>query len=1243
MANCKPEAYHGCKQLGVGPNCNNDPGPQNVADLQFDYTPEMFPRGDEAKRRCLEQHEQDLRDLEENGTKLCDDQQAACNCPPVLGADQSVVLLCSAECQGNYEKCLAELAYSLSGEVNTASCHCPRLQCPGPIIDNGGFGKPPKPPGAPVTVRDVLKALHDADLTVTNSMYGIPIELVYGKTYLPGNLIWLSAEREVQSQSTIMSYENGSLVRTTTFNAATYIDMQLGLCAGQLDGVSRVWLDSVLIYDKTTTTVEVPPGVTIAFYQGSPAQKVVPDIALVEGFGRVPAYRDMACIYFTNINLNSLAGFPEWKIEVARSVTEEPVTLQSQEYTDYDILKVDIPARRVFVKDGASVVVLDYDSMEEVSFNILADVVAVSELPNAIASDGTEVRVHDFNNGTELTSVTIAHDYFSVVTMLDNKNFQASYLVGMDGTTESRVYEISDIDSTLELVQTLAVPAKWAAFLSYVGTEEEPTISSVSNSLFLLTEDGTNLVVNESVYSSTDALATLWTPTETVIAIGSAPVILGVMPCPITQSLLIFLDDRILNWSPVNGVLWETEFGNMPSGTIDMRAGVFTHVAFIGSDSIVYSLTLSTGIIAAVDTVGVGLKTSTKQFYDGKANSITYVNSADLVSRVFVSRVTPEDEALSEIVDDLAIRSGLQLYDVSTSSLASTPVIGYRSGAKLTAADIVGELAVAFQFRSFVDDRVNFLLSQTSSLVTVSSDDLKEPFQFEKSSEENLAKTVMVNYISENLDGEEWTQTFRLPDEVVNKPTTETFTFTLTADDQSMVRLAEFLAIKGIEDAEAKAKIEIPPKYMAATPADTVSVHAGMRVNKVTIGADYKLALELSVDGVGKYGEQVTLGPTPGVDTPGLERAAPTDSPFPISVHVMTPEALVAYSSVYSGLTDVLSEFDTTDLIGIASGDTTQFGTTLPSSLFWGRLLTPPPFTTTPFTTQDASFVVEFCRNVPAGTFTAATIDQLYVDETLNRLLVGREWIQFMTAVVDVDNRTVTFSGLFRARYGTDHATRHARGEFVMPYQSTPLVRRQVGSGSASDLRQPFYKMAGAGESNPSKRLDVQLDGFALLGQGANDPMRWDEFGNLNILLGTRWPTLNFVNDPDEPYPTQDSEDFFTGYFLNAPYDEALFNSLKDDPFEGTYIIGSTTSLQIIGPYPEYFDGTEWAVVYDTSTQAEFGFDPDTMDLNVVIINEATRGGSTLTDRYGQPLDRRVVMRWNPGDYTRPRRGQLIW
>lgn len=1235
MANCKPEQLNKCKSAGVGPSCSQDPGTDNIMELSFDYSSGDFPRGDVEKKQCLEQTEERITKAVSDITDACLESRDRCYEGCAGGGDALTALTCERSCDVAYSNCYAAAASGAVGTVNTEPCYCDQVECPlgkpdlGPIDDGADDDS--------VTLREVINALKDVDLTVSNSLYDIPIEIVYGTTYMPGNVVWLSEPREFQSTTTTQTFDGTTLIRTTTHTINTYIDLMLGMSAGIIDGVSRIWLDQVLIYDKVSLNTPVSSGITARIFTGSPAQKVVGAIAEVEGFGRVPAYRDMSGIYFTNINLNLLTGFPQFKVELVRSVTADPISIQGADYTGYEIMKVDIPARRVFLSDDTEVVAVDYDTLEEVVTSEAADAIAITVLPNIITQDGSDLSTLDFTNLTVLDTQTDNSAYHSVVRMLDQYNYVTDYLVMMDGATTSIVYQIDDVEGYLIERRTLTAPCKYAVFHSYIDDEIAPGITEVNNSLFLLKESGTDLLINEFIASSTNALQTLWTAIPTTIALGASATIIGIYGSQFTQSLVIFMTDRVLNWSPSEGVLWETLFSEMPTGTIEVRNTHMLFVGFIGSDDVVYSVDVLTGEISAIDVVEFSPAADTVQFYDNKTNTITYLDTDGILTRLFAARVSSVAESLEAVVLDLADRSEISRGDINTTNLAATGVQGFRSGALLTAAAIIGQLEVAYQFRSFVDDRLVFLLNQTSSEVAVDANDLLEPLTFEKNTIEALAKTVTVNYISSYLDGEPWVQSFSLPDEVVVKPNEATYTFTITSDDQSMARLAEFLAVKGLEDSEANAQIRLPVKYLAATPTDTATVRGGMRMVKVTIGADYSLQIDLSVDSTGKYLEQAAVAYTPGLGAAEADDEAPSASPFPLSIHAVAPEQNVAYSTILTGLTDVVGEFDVTDALGYVAASTLTLAVTQDEPILWGRLVSIPPATRTPFTTATGTFVVEFCRDIPVGFFTSITLDQLYLDHTLNRILVGREWIQYQNASVGMDNRTVTFSGaLFRARYGTDFALEHEVGDLVIPYHDD-IVFRNITGGGQSDNRQPFAGMGGQGVGNIFKRLDLQCDPASLLSQGPCNPLRIDAGGDINLVLGTRNSLWAFSNTLNESSPTRNDD--VTAYFLNAPYDESLFNSLYANPDEGTYIIGASSGEGVSGVItPE----SDFVCVYASDVMASFGFDPETMDLNVVFISNEQYGGGTVYDRHGNRFDTRLIMRWTPGDYTHPRRGLVL-
>lgn len=149
-----------------------------------------------------------------------------------------------------------------------------------------------------------------SDLSVQTSTYGGMIQLVYGTMRTSGNIIWstpLKETRHVQS----MGGKGGMMGGGGKSTSYTYsVSFAIGLCAGPVATVRRIWADTKLVYDATASNseaMEKQPGV-IRIYCGTEEQQPDSTIEMHLGVGNVPAYRGMCYLVFTDFELADFAN-----------------------------------------------------------------------------------------------------------------------------------------------------------------------------------------------------------------------------------------------------------------------------------------------------------------------------------------------------------------------------------------------------------------------------------------------------------------------------------------------------------------------------------------------------------------------------------------------------------------------------------------------------------------------------------------------------------------------------------------------------------------------------------------------------------------------------------------------------------------------------------------------------------------------------------------------------------------------
>ncbi len=160
-----------------------------------------------------------------------------------------------------------------------------------------------------------------SDLSVQSSTYGGTIQLVYGTMRVSGNVIWSTPLKETRHVSRQSGGKGGGGSSTTT--TYTYsVSFAIGLCAGPVSTVRRVWADTKLIYDATasnTQATEKYPGV-VRIHTGAEDQQPDSTMEMHLGAGNVPGYRGLCFLTFTDLQLADFANrIPNISAEVVAS------------------------------------------------------------------------------------------------------------------------------------------------------------------------------------------------------------------------------------------------------------------------------------------------------------------------------------------------------------------------------------------------------------------------------------------------------------------------------------------------------------------------------------------------------------------------------------------------------------------------------------------------------------------------------------------------------------------------------------------------------------------------------------------------------------------------------------------------------------------------------------------------------------------------------------------------------------
>lgn len=289
-------------------------------------------------------------------------------------------------------------------EADFSLCYCREVICGGKqdVETEPNATKTPSP-----RYEEASYGPSISEINLSLSSYDRVIPLVYNRGIVEANVIWVGDTRVTNKCVGDVSEDpdTGQLIVRSTRIQQTFVDLALGLCEGEIAGVSRIWIDDKLIFNNTldtddngivdpTSTVTVVENIGVynrsveevdkfdrtllelRTYPGSEDQ--TPDPTLDHGI----AYRGLAYIVFKNFELTSFNGdVPEIRVEVVKAAELAEPRITSELPTDGaldgnagDFLYVDRVSRRIYIGSDTTnpglnsngVRALDYDTLEVV-------------------------------------------------------------------------------------------------------------------------------------------------------------------------------------------------------------------------------------------------------------------------------------------------------------------------------------------------------------------------------------------------------------------------------------------------------------------------------------------------------------------------------------------------------------------------------------------------------------------------------------------------------------------------------------------------------------------------------------------------------------------------------------------------------------------------------------------------------------------------------------------------------------
>jgi hypothetical protein len=1175
--------------------------------------------------------------------------------------------------------CMRDCYYDIIPYCETVQCYCPNLKCDAGSKNSSGTGS-----GGDVENFDYkyeTDQLNGVEFDTT-SQYGGLIELVYTRSYMPGNVIWISDVETTRTDNvyTITDRDTNTVTVRTAISVSNTVDMHIGLCAGVTSDILSIRVNGAIYYDRGDTAYTSIAD-TFELMSGSESQRVRQVIAEEYGFGRAPAYRGLSYLVLGDFQLSGLTQFPKFSIEVAKSVSRTAAYQEGEALPGKDsstVWSVVPESRRIYAESSTGVMCVDADTLAPRWDVPVTDPIEVTPLGKILTYDGSRIEVVDSpfeeSYGGYTASLPISQSFlFRTPDMTGNSSLS---LFAQDGAGNTIAEEIvegipvfpTDAVAIRDLSGFDSAPHD-AAVDVYNYTPQASGISSLQRSLFFARiTPGAFDTVRMRELRMIGALSDRLLEREEWYEYDLVPLnfgnvntlaILGLVPKK-DGSIIIFTGSNsgylATCWNAQQGVVWRTVLPVCPYfGKYSPVDTLLDTAFFFLSGTTVRRLDVETGALSTWTLPSTPPTLDGKQFYVSRRKEIIYESAGNKLARISLEQFTTNKETVGDVARDLTERLGLSPGDFDYTDIDTIEITGFRSGTNETAAAILRSLADIYQFTFSAEDRLTFISKTTDTALVVNPDDVINTALRTRTIVNKEDKSVRVSYFSVELLGEQAEQSFTLDQDAerIIAGSETTYSWPVLEDALFMRRVAERLATGGTTQTSGT-NLAIPPRYLYVTPGDTLA--NGERLQRVTIGADLTIEFAALSDTPQKYGEivpinaQEVLSRRVSIDRTTLTLA----SPIAVSTRPVFPGSNGLSSAVYGGLANIDEAFDAPTTMAPTSSlvdfvpSRPQFIASNPLS--WGRLTQlPPQHITARFRTfKEDSLKITFADQAMADRVLKKVSqygkypDQRTVDPFYNMIIIGKEIMQYGYATGSIGlSREVTFTNLVRNGQNTDaHYGSHTLGEMCVVADKDTCAYYEVAEGNVGET----FKLYSHALGPEQRRYDVLVDETALLPIEPGYILRYDvpPFYSYNphetrVYFRTRnarWQGFR-PDTADQSLSTYGMLGNNSMYLLRTDYDESLFEAERFGT--GTsYIIkryhhSVYSAFNANDPSQYYFFLGKMPTYGGPVITYDVLWDMDTEPLIVVFMAENAHG------------ETRTVYKFPVGDYTQgPTRGLKI-
>ena len=876
------------------------------------------------------------------------------------------------------------------------------------------------------------------DLRVQTSTYGKFRPIPFGAIAYAGNVFWLENNKLKETKHKESTGKGGPKTETTTYTYSA--TLAVGLGEGPIDGISKIWADNVLIYDKTdSATVEsvaesesLYESVTV--YLGTETQEV--NARMEAEDAETPAYRGEAYIVIEDFQLEKFGNrIPNFTFLVVESGTDS--------YLLPDV-----------VEDGSNLVnkYSGYVDQELMFFMTPAN--------------------HSFTGDAEDNPKSISMDLYKIngeKIGLETKTFYAGYdgsdinffinapVKRIDGFFGSQRFKNPQRDALVFYQKRYGVYRNYGRALQFPDGSEINDITVTADSILSATDYHcyNSIASDDRAYVYAIIGDTSQNPSRSMLRfrlIGDAVATQADVRYDDTYDILHVHEDNGYVYILVDAV--NSTLRKMDADLNVIQSWTLTNAYNTGfavdGDRFVSGWNndeyrvLQLNDDGTTTTLGSG---SGPNINDGPkpgavAKSIVMFGDGFISSGLLTSAGT----ILSDVVTTLSEKAGLNASDIDVTALTDT-VLGYVVTSLGSMKSAIEPLQIAYQFDALESEyKLKFVKRGGSSVVTLSEEDLAahefgqergDELPVVRGKESELPRETKLTYISLSRDYESDIQSAsRL---ITESEQVNEINLPVVLSDAKAAQVAEIAQTVSWIERNTYPEFSLPYKYSYLEPSDVITVNLRgvthkIRITQTDLGnpgilkcsgvAEKTSHYTSTASGVAGQASTQTLGvagPTKLIilDLPMLRYADNDSGPY---------FAMSGYYSKWPGAALLKS----TD-----SGETYAQAQSLLNGATVGYVTATP--------TTGGSTVVDDANTLNVKLYNDATLSsvtKLAMLNGANAAAVGADgrWaiIKFQTATLESDG-SYTLSSILWGYHGTEHniSTIASGDDFVLLTEST--------------------------------------------------------------------------------------------------------------------------------------------------------------------------------------------------------------